>query len=130
MNDRLYVTLFIGLLPLENVVSDEAVQTRQFGMTLLTISSNYDKIVCLGTLKPWIGPDITPDMRQSKTLLTIGESVSKLARNSVFDCHLSPVGRQMAIEISVSNDFLTMSVDSISVFDCRLFGVDKRIFSQ
>ena len=26
-----------------------------------------------------------------------------IARNSVFDCHLSPVGRQIAIENSVSN---------------------------
>ena len=29
-----------------------------------------------------------------------------LARNSVFDCHLSPVRRQMAIENSVSNVFI------------------------
>ena len=40
----------------------------------------------------------TPDMRQSKTLLTIDERGSKIARNSGFDCHLSTVGRQMAIE--------------------------------
>ena len=39
--------------------------------------------------------------------------------NSVFDCHLSPVGRQMAIENSVSIDFLSTFVDSINVFDCR-----------
>ena len=38
------------------------------------------------------------DMRQSKTLLTIDEQGSKIVRNSVFDCHLSPVGRQLAIE--------------------------------
>ena len=43
--------------------------------------------------------------RQSKTRLTIDERGSKIARNSVFDCHLSPVRRQMAIENSVSNDF-------------------------
>ena len=48
---------------------------------------------------------ITPDRRQSKTVLTIDDHGSKLARNSVFDCYLSPVGRQMAIENSVSNDF-------------------------
>ena len=29
----------------------------------------------------------------------------KCARNSVFDCHLSPVGPQMAIENYVSNGF-------------------------
>ena len=28
-----------------------------------------------------------------------------LLKNSVFDCQLSPVGRQMAIENSVSKDF-------------------------
>ena len=39
-------------------------------------------------------------------LLTIDERGSKIARNSVFDCHLSPVGRQKAIENSVSKDFL------------------------
>ena len=43
--------------------------------------------------------------RQSKTFLTIDERGPKIARNSVFDCHLSPVGRQMATENSVSNDF-------------------------
>ena len=47
----------------------------------------------------------TPDRLQSKMLLTIDERGSKIARNSVFDCHLSPVGRQMAIENSVSNFF-------------------------
>ena len=47
----------------------------------------------------------TPGRWQSKTLLTIDERGSKIDRNSVYDCHLSPVGRQMAIENSVSNDF-------------------------
>ena len=40
-----------------------------------------------------------------------------------FDCHLSPVGRQMAIENSVSCDFLSTFVDSIKVFDCHISGV-------
>ena len=44
---------------------------------------------------------ITPGRRQSKTLLIIDER----ARNSVFDCYLSPNWRQMAIDDSVSNDF-------------------------
>ena len=52
-----------------------------------------------------------------KTLLIIQECGSKLTKNSVFDCHLSPVGRQMAIENSVSNDFLSKFVDSIDIFD-------------
>ena len=43
----------------------------------------------------------TPDRRQPKTLVTINERGSKIARNSVFDCHLSPVGRQKTIENSV-----------------------------
>ena len=47
----------------------------------------------------------------------------EIARNGVFDCHVSPVGRQMAIENLVSNDFLSTFVDSINVFDCRLSGV-------
>ena len=37
--------------------------------------------------------------------LTINEGGSKIARNSVFDCHLSPVERQMAIDKSVTTDF-------------------------
>ena len=49
-------------------------------------------------------------------LLTIDISGSKIARNSVFDCHLSPDGRQTAIDNSVSNDFLSDFVYSINVF--------------
>ena len=65
----------------------------------------------------------TPGRRQSKTLLTIDGRGSKIARNSIFDCHLSPVGRQMAIKNSISNDFLSTFIDSIDVFDCRLLAV-------
>ena len=50
-------------------------------------------------------PLLTPGRWQSKTLLTIDERESKNDRNSAFDCHLTPVGRQMATETSVSNDF-------------------------
>ena len=60
----------------------------------------------------YINSFITPDRRQSKTLLTIDERGPKIARNSIIDCHLSPVGRQMSpvgrqmtLENSVSNDF-------------------------
>ena len=56
-----------------------------------------------GTEKSLTGS--TPDREQSETLLTIDEGVSKIARNSDFDCHLSPLGRQMAIKNSVSNKF-------------------------
>ena len=44
-------------------------------------------------------------MRQSKTRFTIDERGSRIARYSVFDCHLSPIGRHMAIVNSDSNIF-------------------------
>ena len=47
----------------------------------------------------------TPDIRQSKTLLTIDERGSEIATTSVFDYQMSPVGRLKAIENSVSNYF-------------------------
>ena len=54
----------------------------------------------------WINWSVsTPGRRQSKTLLKSMNADKKIARNSVFDCHLSAVGRQMAIENSASNDF-------------------------
>ena len=65
----------------------------------------------------------TPGRRQSKTLLTIDGRRSEIARNSVFDCHLSPVRRQMTIENSVLAIFDLRSFDSINVSDCRLPGV-------
>ena len=34
---------------------------------------------------------VTPERLQWKTLLIIDEHGSKMVRNSVFDCHLSPV---------------------------------------
>ena len=40
----------------------------------------------------------TPGRRQSKTLFTIDKGGSKIDRNSVFNCHLSPVGQQKKIE--------------------------------
>ena len=42
---------------------------------------------------------------------TIDEFGSKKARNSVFDSHLSPDWRQMAIENIVSSDFGSARVD-------------------
>ena len=38
----------------------------------------------------------SPHRQQSKTHLTIGESGSKIVRNNVFDCHLSPVFTALA----------------------------------
>ena len=73
---------------------------------------------------------LTPDRRKIST------NVGKKVRNRVFDCHLSPEWRQMAIENAVSSEFdprsaifktLTGSSDfdprsSIvkSSFNCRL----------
>ena len=69
----------------------------------------------------------TLDRLQSKTILTIGKRRSKIVKHSVFDCHLSPMGRQMAIKNSVSSNFLSMFVDSIVLFDCAIPGVEKDI---
>ena len=52
-----------------------------------------------------LSPLITPGRRQSKRLSTIDKRGSKIDRNSVFDCHLSPVWRQMAIKNSVLTIF-------------------------
>ena len=54
------------------------------------------------------------DRRQSKMLLTINERRPEIARYIVVDCQLSSVGRQLAIEISVSKDFRSTFVDSIN----------------
>ena len=65
----------------------------------------------------------TPGRRQSKTLLTIDQRGSKIvARNSVFDCHLSPVRRQMAVENSVSND-LDLRLSMVSTFSIAAYQV-------
>ena len=55
----------------------------------------------------------TPCRRQLETLSTIDERGSKIDIHSVFDCHLSPMWRQMTIENSVSNDFDLRSCSSI-----------------
>ena len=55
-----------------------------------------------------------PDMRQSKTLLIIDERESEIALTSVFDCQLSPVGRLMPIQSSVSNYFWSTFVDILT----------------
>ena len=53
-------------------------------------------------------------------LLTIHEHGSQIARNSVFNYHLTPVRLQTATQNSVSNDLRSTFVDSFNVFDCRL----------
>ena len=76
----------------------------------------------------------TPGRRQSKTPILSRNLnrliqcfrlpfVAKIVRNRVFDCHLSPHWRQMAIENTISIDFDPRSSIIDSVFDCRLSGV-------
>ena len=48
-------------------------------------------VYCRFFLATLDGTFITPDRRQSKTILTIKKKHGlKIARNSVFDCHMSP----------------------------------------
>ena len=54
---------------------------------------------------------------------TIEERRSKIVRNRVFDCHLLPHWRQMAIENTVSINSYPHSSIVDSFFDCRLPGV-------
>ena len=73
----------------------------------------------------------TPRRRQSKTLLPMDERGSEIATTSVFECHLSPVGRLMDIENFVSNLFylrssivLTFSIAAYPAwFRCTLHDV-------
>ena len=57
--------------------------------------------------------------RQSKTLLTIDERGSKIARNSIFDCRATNGNRKLCFK-----RFFSTFVESINVLDCRLSGVD------
>ena len=70
------------------------------------IKNRFARTTCMlsSTVRKFVDKN-TPGRRQSKTLFIIDERGSKIARNSVFDCHLSPIGRQIAIENSISNDF-------------------------
>ena len=51
---------------------------------------------------------------------TIDKRRSKIVRNRVFDCHLSPNWRQMAIENTILANFDSRSSIVKRVFDCRL----------
>ena len=55
-----------------------------------------------------------------KNVNVIDRRRSKIIRNRVFDCHLSPDWRQMAIESTVSSVFYWCSSIVKSVFHCRL----------
>ena len=72
------------------------------------------KVKAVGVL---IGNVSTPVRRQPKMLFRIYECGSKIAKNSVFDGHLSPVNwRQMAIENSVFKDFYLRSSIVLVIF--------------
>ena len=58
----------------------------------------------------------TLSRRQLKMPSSIDKRGSKIDRNSVFDCHLSPVWPQMAIKNTVSIDFSSTFLDSIGVY--------------
>ena len=59
--------------------------------------------------------------RQSKTLILLTRVDKKILGNRVFDCHLSPDWRQMAIKNTASIVFLSVFVDNVkSDFDCGL----------
>ena len=60
----------------------------------------------------------TPGRRQSKTLSTIDERGSKIDRNSVFDCFLSPVWRQKAIENNTGDKRQSKTL-FLTIFDLR-----------
>ena len=66
---------------------------------------------CLVTSPPNPVCSLSHRIGGNKNALNNRRTRIKTARNSVFDCHLSPVGRQLAIENSVS----------ITVFDCDLY---------
>ena len=76
----------------------------------------------------------TPGRRQSKTLSTIDERESNIDRNSVFDSHLSPVWRQMAIENTVSIDFYLCSsivlAFSIATYPAHRVGGNRKRYQQ
>ena len=70
----------------------------------------------------------TPGKQQSKTP-RLSRSIDQKSLETVFDCHLSPHWRQMAIDNTVSIDFDPRASISVSVFDCRLPGVMSCICS-
>ena len=69
----------------------------------------------------------TLDKQQSKRLLTINERRSKMARNSVFDCHLLPLGNRWQSKTLFLMILFSKFLESIHFFDCRLSGVYKEI---
>ena len=69
----------------------------------------------------------TLDNRQSKTLLAIDERESKIDRDNAFFYHLSPERRQMAIENSVSSDFISRDKWQSKTLFLTIFGLRSPI---
>ena len=49
--------------------------------------------------------------------------IKKINRNSVFDCHLSPVGRQMAIKNTVSINIFYLHSSIVLAFSIAAYSV-------
>ena len=119
--------LFFSLFSLANqqlmliaIVDSNAHANVKRCLDIVIFAKIYPAMIILNT-------GTTADRRQSKTLLTIDERGSKITRNSFFDCHLSQVGWQMAINFL--NYFWSTFTDSINVFDCRLSSVVSTAFA-
>ena len=78
-------------------------------LVLYHIQQCIYEIFCFKMCKGGITPDSVDN--------TIDERRSKIVRNRVLDCHLSPVGN------TVSSDFDPRSSIVKSVFECRLSDV-------
>ena len=98
-----------AFLQITAVFELKAIGLFVFCRLLITFANSLDPDQDDLDFKPIDTLLVTPGRRQSETLLTIEKNRSKIARNSVFNCHLSPVGRQMVIKNSVSNDFYLRS---------------------
>ena len=61
--------------------------------------------------------------KRDKTLLTIDECGSKSAWNSVFDCHLSPIGRQMTTEKTLFITILDLRLSIVLTFSVATYPV-------
>ena len=61
-------------------------------------------------------------------MLNIDKCRSKIVRNRVFDCHLSPDWRQMAIKNTVSSDFFISICRLLRAFSIAVYPVsDLRV---
>ena len=85
------------------MVNGNLINADRYAKECLFCNLEKNKLGCILTMR---------ELNSSHTGLTAIENVntidergSKIVRNSVFDCHLSPDWRQMAIENIISSDF-------------------------